>query len=494
MFTIYPSLEEFLRLAEKHSVVPVYGEVIADCETPVSAYLKLRKKEGSPSFLLESVEGGEKWGRYSFLGFSPLALVMAQGRKVVFSSDGERREEVVDDPLLAVKGLMGRYSYPLPPGFPRLACGAVGYVGYDYVRFIERLPDDTRKSHSYPDLFFMVPSLVVVFDNLRKKTIVIANVPVAEGKGSEERYREARERVRETVDLLFSDETPLPPLVPVEGEGVELTPGIPPGEMARAIEKTKEYIVQGEAIQVVLSNRFTGSFAGDPFSPYRALRVINPSPYMFYIETGDVTIAGSSPEVLVRLEGDTVILRPIAGTRPRGRTEEEDRELEEDLLSDPKEISEHLMLVDLGRNDLGRISRPGSVSVSEFMVIERYSHVMHIVSNVVSKLGEGKDAFDVLRATFPAGTVTGAPKVRAMEIIEELEREKRGIYAGAVGYFDFSGNMDFCIAIRTLIFEGERVVAQAGAGIVFDSIPEREIAEMENKARALTESLRWREK
>ncbi len=494
MIDINPSKEEFFRLAGSFNIVPVYGELLTDCETPVSAFFKLRGRKGKPAFLLESVEGGEKWGRYSFLGFDPIAEFSAWENRVVVRVGSEIVEENVTDPLVSLKKFMEGYRYSLPGGVPRLSCGAVGYIGYDYVRFVEKIPTIAEKTHEYPDLFFMIPSLVVVFDNLRKKTVVIANVHVRDGEDLDVLYEDAASKIESVESLMFGEGGYVPPLTKMRDDELHLSPMISEEDMRDAIEKTRGYIRDGEAIQVVLSNRFSMPYEGDPFNSYRALRIINPSPYMFYFETDSVSVAGSSPEVLVRLEGENVILRPIAGTRPRGGDEEEDRLLESDLLSDPKELAEHLMLVDLGRNDLGRISRPGSVKVSEFMVIERYSHVMHIVSNVVSKVKKDCDAFDVVRATFPAGTVTGAPKVRAMEIIEEFEPERRGIYAGAVGYFDFSGNMDLCIAIRTLVFSKDLAIAQAGAGIVYDSVPEREIKEIENKARALTEALRWGEK
>lgn len=490
MRSFHPLKNDFLKYAEKENLIPVYTEIVTDMETPVSAYKKISRHADGPMFLLESVEGGEKWGRYSFIGFSPIALMESRGEEVTVKLEGGEKRVTSKDPLMELKSLMGEYSYHLPDGFPRLSCGAVGYIGYDYVRFIEKIPEKTEKRHGYPDIFFMIPSIVIVFDNLTKKTKIIKNVHV-EGNGDAGRkYDHAVAQISNIVELIFSALDMGKETEERKKESSFLfDPLLSEAELKKIILDTKRYIHEGEAIQVVISNKYRSAFEGDPFDVYRALRFINPSPYMFYIEAEDISLAGSSPEVLVRLDSQNVILRPIAGTRPRGKNEEEDGRLEADLLSDPKELSEHLMLVDLGRNDLGRIARGGTVKVNEFMIIEKYSHVMHIVSNITSLLSKNKDAFDVLRSTFPAGTVTGAPKIRAMEIIEEFEVERRGIYAGAVGYFDFSGNMDFCITIRTIIFDKSTVVIQAGAGIVFDSDPMREIEEIENKTKALKEAV-----
>lgn len=490
MNQFYPSKDEFVKRAGHFNLIPVYTEIVTDMETPVSAYKKFSGHIDGNMFLLESVEGGEKWGRYSFIGFSPIAIIKAHGEEVYLQIGGKERRIRSRDPLLELKTLMTRFTYFLPEGFPRLSCGAVGYIGYDYVRFVEKLPDITSKIHTYPDLFFTIPSIVIVFDNLTKKTKIIKNIHLEDGKDAEENYEKAIVEISSIVTLISTSIDLVEEVNASKTErDLDLDPLLSDDHLSDIIVKTKRYIREGEAIQVVISNKYRGTFDGNPFDAYRALRVINPSPYMFYLEADDLRVAGSSPEVLVRLDWDHVILRPIAGTRPRGRTDEEDSRLEAELLSDPKELSEHLMLVDLGRNDLGRIGKGGSVKVNEFMVIEKYSHVMHIVSNITSSLSENSDAFDVLRATFPAGTVTGAPKIRAMEIIEEFERERRGLYAGAVGYFDFSGNMDFCIAIRTLIFEKSTVIIQAGAGIVYDSDPYREIEEIENKTKALKEAV-----
>ncbi len=490
MNRFYPSKEEFITSADDFNLVPVFTEIVSDMETPVSAYRKFSRNNKGNIFLLESVEGGEKWGRYSFIGYSPIAIIKAYGNDVIVEMGGKEKKVISKDPLLELKTLMSGFTYFLPEGFPRLSCGAVGYLGYDYVRFLEKLPDNAVERHTYPDLFFTIPSIVVVFDNLTKTTKIIKNIHIVNRPDAGKYYDDAILEISAIVNSLSTSPEPVLEDEKMERrESLDLSPLLSDDQLSDIIVDTKRYIREGEAIQVVISNKYRGEFNGDPFDAYRALRVINPSPYMFYLEAEGVRVAGSSPEVLVRLDRDNVILRPIAGTRPRGKSEEEDSRLEADLLSDPKELSEHLMLVDLGRNDLGRIGKEGSVKVNEFMVIEKYSHVMHIVSNITSQLLENRDAFDVLRATFPAGTVTGAPKVRAMEIIEEFERERRGIYAGAVGYFDFSGNMDFCIAIRTLIFEESTVIIQAGAGIVFDSDPSREIEEIENKTKALKEAV-----
>ena len=494
MSSYVPGKDEFIERGRKSNLIPLFKEIVSDMETPVSAYKKLRSRMVGPSFLLESVEGGETWGRYSFLGFEPIATFYSRGDESTIEICGEIEVISGPDPLEVLKELMDRFSYSQLEGFEGMSGGAVGYVGYDYVRFVEKLPDDTSKCHNYPDLYFMIPSTVIVFDNLLKKLKLVKNVFLHLDDTPDVMYDRASKEIEVLVDFLEEDSVKERYFFEKYGDTsgeISLKPTIPQETMAANIDKVKEYIRAGEAIQVVISNRYKGKFWGDPFNVYRSLRVINPSPYMFFIDGGEVTVAGSSPEVLVRLKGDNVILRPIAGTRPRGRTPKEDESMESDLLADPKELAEHLMLVDLGRNDLGRVSISGSVEVNEFMIIEKYSHVMHIVSNINSLISQGLDAFDVLRATFPAGTVTGAPKVRAMELIEEFEIEKRGIYAGAVGYFDFSSNMDFCIAIRTLLFHEGDVIVQAGAGIVFDSDSEREIIEIENKAKAMNEAITW---
>jgi anthranilate synthase component 1 len=480
---IKPSREEFAAQAVPGAVVPVWEEFNADLETPVSAYLKISSRFPTDHFLLESVEGGEKWARYSFIGFDPHLQFRAAGAEVTVARGGKAEDlRVEGDPLALLSDILSRVRYQPARGLPRLSGGAVGLIGYDYARHIERIPD-THPAEGMPDALFMFPRRLVIFDNVRHTIIIVAHGDIGEGERPGEAYERCVRAIEETRDLLSG---PLPYTdVPPEGDGGEADFEMGrDGFMAR-VRRAKEYIRDGEIIQVVLSDRAKIRTHRSPSEVYRVLRSLNPSPYMFLLRFGGLAVVGSSPEVLVRLEGDLVQLRPIAGTRPRGGDPEEDRRLESELLSDPKEIAEHVMLVDLGRNDVGRVSRWGSVKVDEMMVVERYSHVMHIVSNVTGRLAGGKTGFDVLRATFPAGTLTGAPKVRAMEIIEELEPFRRGIYGGAIGYFDMQGNMDFCIAIRTVVMRGGEAVVQAGAGIVADSDPEKEWDEIRSKARIL---------
>jgi anthranilate synthase component 1 len=514
---IYPGLEEFKSLSSKGNLIPVYREILADTDTPVSAALKLG---GTPSFLLESVVGGEKWARYSFLGSSPSKVIRSWGKKIEIR-DAKRGTETfeVKDPLEIIKKENTTYKPVDVKGLPRFYGGLVGYIGYDTVRFFEKIPDQKKSGIDLPDMFFMVADMMLIFDSLRQNIKIISNVCLDE-KDSTEAYLEAVgkidgviERLRQSTinpqhSLVSGQESEVrsqksnlslhpdnPPTPPLEkgGEGgfeKEFSSSFVTKEAFEdAVLRGKEYIMSGDVVQVVLSQRFERESFIDPFNIYRALRVINPSPYMYYIDTGDAKLVGSSPEILVRLEGRKIILRPIAGTRRRGEAEEEDKFLESELKNDPKETAEHIMLVDLGRNDVGRVAEIGSVKVTELMGVERYSHVMHLVSNVEGNLRDGLDAFDVLRACFPAGTVTGAPKVRAMEIIEELEPTRRGPYAGAVGYFSYSGNMDTCITIRTLVVKDNRVYVQAGAGIVADSIPDREYAETVNKAMGMMKAV-----
>jgi anthranilate synthase component 1 len=479
---ILPDKERFLRQASEGGLVPVWSEFHADLETPVSAYLKIAERFPTDHFLLESVEGGEKWARYSFIGFDPHLRFRAEHSGITV----RKRSETLNipaggDPLDLLSSLIRETRYRPDPGLPRLSGGAVGYIGYDYVRYLENVGGD-RPLTAAPDAMFLFPSRLVIFDNVRHTIIIVAHADIRDGEDPSAAYDgavgaigEVREILR--APLVWSD-------VPEEGtEGARF-------EVSReghmdAVLKGKEYIRNGDIIQVVLSNRAIVKTKRSPAQVYRVLRALNPSPYMYLLKMGELAVVGSSPEVLVRLEGGDIQLRPIAGTRPRGADAEEDRRLEAELLSDPKEIAEHVMLVDLGRNDVGRVAEWGTVKANEMMVVERYSHVMHIVSNVVGKLRKGLTAFDVLRAAFPAGTVSGAPKVRAMEIISELEPFRRGIYAGAVGYFDPQGNMDFCIAIRTIVMSGGEAMIQAGGGIVADSDPEREWEEVMNKARIL---------
>ena len=455
--------------------VAAWKEVGADLETPVSAYLKIRQ---SPyGFLFESVEGGERIGRYSFLGASPSALFVGRGATLEEHRDGRARM-TRGAPLDLLRR---RFRFrPRVPGLPRFEGGLVGFVGYDAVRHMERLPRPPRDDLGLPDLFFMLQESVLIFDHLRHTITILAHAP-----GTGARARDASRAEVERIEArLAAPLVPPPPIAAGTPRGVSIESNTRRAKFLGSVRAAKRYIRSGDIIQVVLSQRFSMPYRDDPFSVYRALRVLNPSPYMFFLECGEMSLAGSSPEMLVRLEGDEVETRPIAGTRPRGATPEEDARLEKELRVDPKERAEHVMLVDLGRNDLGRVCRYGSVRVSDNMVVERYSHVMHLVSGVKGRLVAGRDAFDVLRAVFPAGTVSGAPKVRAMEIIDELEPTRRGTYAGIAGYVSRSGNMDTAIAIRTILMTRGRAYLQAGMGIVADSVPEREYEESVNKARA----------
>jgi len=481
----YPSLNEFREKAKSGNLIPVYKEILADMETPVSAFYKINNNDHA--FLLESVEGGEKIGQYSFLGSNPSIIFQSKGNDVrIDYLDTNRREEITAiDPLNELEKLMSEYSPVEVEGLPRFHGGVVGYLSYDMVRFVEELPDETEDDMGLPDCLFVLTDTILVFDHVNHKIKVVSNAHVRDGVGVA--YAEAIEKIDRLIGILRK------PLIIRQQQHIHRASGITSNMTQDAYEnmvrKAKEYIKAGDAIQVVLSQRLSTPMSADSFDFYRALRTVNPSPYMYYLKFGDIKIAGSSPEVMVRVEGDRAEMRPIAGTRPRGNTTQEDIALAEELLADPKERAEHVMLVDLGRNDLGRVCEYGSVAVDEMMVIERYSHVMHIVSNVVGKLREGQNAFDVIRACFPAGTLSGAPKVRAMEIIDELEPTRRGPYGGAVGYFSFSGNADTAITIRTLVAKNDTAYIQAGAGIVADSKPETEYQESLNKAKALLKAI-----
>ena len=480
----YPKIEEFRQLAEKGNLIPVYKEILADTYTPVTAFLKLG---GSPSFLLESVEGGEKWARYSFLGSRPAKVIKGRGNTLEVI-EGQRSSQVfeTDNPIDWIKKEISAYRPVEVKGLPRFFGGLVGYIGYDMVRFFEPITQRDKKGLGLPDFFFMLTDTMLIFDSFEQKIKVVSNAHV-NTKNVDEVYREAEEKIDEIIarlraPLIMGDSGPL-------NSAREFQSNMPKEEFLAGVEKSKEYVMAGDVVQVVLSQRFERNSSGEPFNIYRALRVINPSPYMYYLDTGEAKIVGSSPEILVRVENGKIVLRPIAGTRKRGATETLDKALEAELKDDPKEVAEHIMLVDLGRNDVGRVARTGSVKVTELMAVERYSHVMHLVSNVEGDLKQGLDAFDVLAACFPAGTVSGAPKVRAMEIIEEIEPDRRGPYAGSVGYLSYSGNMDTCITIRTLIIKDGKVYVQAGAGIVADSDPEKEYTETLNKAKGMMKAV-----
>ncbi|MBI3600869.1 MAG: anthranilate synthase component I [Nitrospinae bacterium] len=494
----YPSYELFKEKAKEGNLIPVYREILADMETPVSAFLKI--DEGGYSYLLESVEGGEKWARYCFLGSSPSVVFKSKGEKIYITRNGAVKEERVDgSPLDSLKRLMSEYRPVKIEGLPRFFGGAVGYIGYDMVRFFESLPHEAIDDLNIPDSIFIITDTILIFDNIGQKIKVVSNAHIHDGD-TERAYREATERIEEIIDKLRYQKTEDRRQKTeirnseLRTSNFELRSNVSKEVFKESVLKCKQYIKEGDIFQVVLSQRLETDFQSDSFDIYRALRTINPSPYMYFFKLGDIKIVGSSPEVLVRLEDETVEVRPLAGTRPRGVTEEEDRRLARELLNDEKERAEHIMLVDLGRNDVGRVSKKGSVEVNELMVIEKYSHVMHIVSNVRGKIEKGMDCYDVLKATFPAGTVSGAPKIRAMEIIEELEPTRRGIYAGAVGYFSFSGNMDMAITIRTLLIKGKTAYLGIGAGIVADSEPEREFEETMNKGKALIKAIEMAER
>lgn len=483
----FPTKSEFCQLSTQGNLIPVYREILADMETPVSAFRKI--DDGNTSFLLESIEGGEKWARYSFLGSGPARVFRCRDRYYEVVSDGQVESSgEVEDPLAKLRELMADYQPVDIDGLPRFFGGAVGYLGYDMVRFVEQLPDSTQREIDSWDASFLLTEGLLIFDNMRQKIKVVCNVHLQPDEDPALAYRRGQQRIDQLISQLRQPLN-LPSPVADEKDEQPLQANFTRENFKAAVERCKEYIRAGDIFQVVISQRFSGELQADPFDIYRALRTINPSPYMFFLRFGETLVVGASPEVLVRKEGQQVDVRPIAGTRPRGATAEEDQRLEQDLLADPKECAEHIMLVDLGRNDVGRVATGGSVEVSELMVVERYSHVMHIVSNVRGQLKPGLDSFDVFRAAFPAGTLSGSPKIRAMEIIEELEPSRREIYGGAVGYFSFNGNMDLAIAIRTLVIEGSRVHLQAGAGIVADSDPEMEYQETLNKARGVKRAI-----
>lgn len=482
------SKTEFVKVAKRHNLVPVYREVVADTETPVSAFMKL--KTDGYAFLLESAESGERFGRYSFLGTDPSLIVTAKnGIVTVADAGGEvRSSRRMKDPLEAVKEVMSAYSPATIDGLPLFFGGAVGYISYDAVRYFEDIPDDTEDDLGFPDMVFMLADTLFVFDHLKHRIAAVANAHVNGDAGKA--YDLAVTKIEAMLDALKTPGAAVRPLAFGSAPLAKKPASTFTEDGFRDIVSTaRERIIDGDILQVVLSQRFSTDVQAAAFDIYRSLRTVNPAPYMYYLSLKDFQIAGSSPEPLVRLEGDTVMTRPIAGTRSRGADAEENARLEEELLGDDKEKAEHIMLVDLGRNDLGRVCRPGTVRVDEMMEIERCSHVMHMVSTVCGRLDEEKDAFDAIRACFPAGTVSGAPKVKAMEIIDELEPTRRGPYAGAVGYFGYAGNMDTCITIRTIVVKEGSAYFQAGAGIVYDSEPSFEYRETGHKARALLEAI-----
>ena len=481
------SFETFTELAQRSTFVPVVKELVADLLTPVSAFLRIAE-HSDYAFLLESVEGGEHVGRYSFLGKDPFVMLRARDGKTIVERAGvttEKAEEFVD----VLRKMMADFSSPFVPELPRFTGGAVGYFSYDTASWFEPV---TLQQDGQPDAAlrdeagFMIFDTVLAFDHVQHRILIIANARITPDDDLQALYQFACTKIDFLERELRRD---LSHPHPKAGKRIEVRSNIPRDRFLEMVKTAKEYIAAGDIYQVVLSQRFEAEISADPFTVYRALRHVNPSPYMYFLRMGKVSIVGSSPEMLVRVEGGMAQTHPIAGTRPRGKTDEEDTRLAEELKRNEKERSEHVMLVDLGRNDLGRVSRFGSVRVPQFMGLEKYSHVMHLVSIVEGKLADDQDRLDALVACFPAGTVSGAPKVRAMEIIAELEPDRRGIYAGAVGYLDFAGNLDFCITIRTLVITGDRAMVQAGAGIVADSNASAEYQETQDKARALIRAL-----
>jgi len=470
----YPTLNEVRKLNKYGNLVPIYREIVADLDTPVSAYLKVAR--GNYSFLLESVEGGERLARYSFIGCEPYLVLKTRSKEQL-------------DPLLLIEKELSKYKLVPVPGLPRFHGGAVGYLGYEVVRYFEKLPSPARDPLALPESILMFADTVLVFDHLSHRIKIVSHVRI--DGDVEAAYAKAVEKIDELAERLSKPIAPWP-------RGKTARKSSPPSsicsnlsqaEFEGKVAQAKEYICAGEIIQVVLSQRLSRVTPAGPFDIYRALRSVNPSPYMYYLDLDDCHLIGTSPEMLVRVEDGVVATHPIAGTRPRGADPAQDQALEEELRHDEKECAEHIMLLDLGRNDIGRVSEPGTVQVAQVMDVERYSHVMHLVSHVQGKLRRGISQFDALRACFPAGTVSGAPKIRAMEIIAELESDKRGPYAGAVGYFSFSGNLDTAITIRTIVMKDGTANVQAGGGIVYDSVPEREYQESLNKAQALIKAI-----
>ncbi len=477
------NLRQFNQIKSEYNRVPLVREVLADLDTPLSTYLKLANEPYS--YLFESVQGGEKWGRYSIIGLACATRLKVFGHRVILETDDRIiNDEEIADPLTFIEDYLNSFQVAEADCLPKFHGGLVGYFGYDTIRYIEpklaECPNPDR--HETPDILLMLSDQLVVFDNLSSRMFLIVHVDPA--------HENAWEKGQKSLDTLEQKlESMHLAVKPVATENrvdeADFTSEFTQQGYQNAVERARQYIIDGDAMQIVLSQRLSIPFKAKPINLYRALRSLNPSPYLYYLNLGDFFVVGSSPEILVRLEDQAVTVRPIAGTRPRGKDTASDLELEKDLLADPKELAEHLMLIDLGRNDAGRVSQTGTVKLTEKMLVERYSHVMHIVSNVEGKLKPDMSAMDVLRATFPAGTLSGAPKIRAMEIIDELEPVKRGVYSGAVGYLSWSGNMDTAIAIRTAVIKDQTLYIQAGAGIVYDSIPEKEWDETMNKARAI---------
>ena len=485
-----PDFDTFQSLCRDHQLVPVYRTLVSDSLTPVSAFHKL--DTGGTSCLFESVIGGEKVGRYSFLGTRPFMEISAADENVKISTADGTKQWTAADPLNELRKQLAGVQAARIDGLPPFTGGAVGYAGYDVVRYLEHLPHPAANDRGLPDLSFAFYDRMIVFDNITKTmtVIVLARIPQKKS-GLRATYDDTCQAVDEIVEQLSSEQPTLQPAdIRVGGDvTIAYQSNFQQEEFEKAVKHCVEYIAAGDIFQVVISQRLEVSIEAPPFEIYRTLRVVNPSPFMFFLRTPEVTLVGSSPEIMCRVVDGEITVRPLAGTRPRGASEEEDRQLADDLLADPKERAEHVMLVDLGRNDVGRVSQYNTVELTDVMTIERYSHVMHITSNVTGQLTDEHDAFDALQASLPAGTVSGAPKVRAMEIIDELEPHRRGPYAGAVGYFDYNGNMDTCIALRTIVIQNGKAYVQAGAGIVADSVPHNEYCETLNKARGLLEAI-----
>lgn len=487
--TTLPTSAEFEKLRKEARFVPVYRQLTADTLTPVTAYQRIAS--GAFAFLFESVVGGEKVGRYSFVGSHPFLTVTARGTSVVVESRNGDREQIDNtDPLKVLDACISRYKSVHLPGLPRFLGGAVGYAAYDVVRYTEHLPNIPKDDRNLPDLTFAFYDSMVIFDHIRKVIFAVALADTEQGDPEE-----SRARAEERLDVLCrqlafaGDDVQLTDVDLTVEPSLNIQSNFSETEFCAAVEKCREYIKAGDIFQVVISQRLECESPANALDVYRSLRMVNPSPFMFLLRTPDVDLVGSSPEIMVRVEDRETTIRPLAGTRPRGKTPQEDKELEKELLADPKERAEHVMLIDLARNDVGRVAEYGSVTLTDVMVVERYSHVMHITSNVSGILKAELPAIEALRAGLPAGTVSGAPKVRAMEIIDEVEPHKRGPYGGAVGYFDFTGDMDTCIALRTLVLKNGRIYIQAGAGIVADSVPEMEYRETMNKARAMLKAI-----
>jgi anthranilate synthase component I len=483
-----PTLGEFAELAKRGNVIPVFAEFVADAETPVSAFRKLESSDYS--FLFESTEKNDVSGRFSFLGADPRVVIKSNGRELrIIERGNDTRVEMSSDPIDEIRKLMARYQLASIKELPRFAGGAVGFLGYEVIHFLEpKVPLAPNDELQLPEALFIIPGNLLIFDHRLRSLKIVVNAFLEDGP-PETVYAQAAESIRRIMGKLARS-VDLPLIPATDCQSAVACSNFQPAEFKRAVARAKEYIRAGDAFQIVLSQRFESEFRGEPLDFYRCLRFVNPSPYMFCMKFGDdFSLVGSSPEMHVRLLGETVEIRPIAGTRPRGTGAQEDERNAAELLRDPKERAEHIMLVDLARNDVGRVAEFGSVRVTEFMEIERYSHVMHIVSNVTGRLRSGCTAFDLVKATFPAGTVSGAPKIRAMQIISELEKTRRGCYAGAIGYFGFDGNVDSCIALRCAVLKNGRAYVQAGAGIVADSKPDAEYQETVNKARAMAKAI-----